>query len=126
MKKIITLAALAVSLGLTVTGQAFAHGAKPQHGGVVKSVNDITFELVSKDGKAVIYVDDHGQQKATAGASATLTVLSGKTKSQTVLAAAGTNELVSKDDVKLSAGSKAVASISFPDKPAMSVRFAVK
>lgn len=124
MKNIVTLSALALSL--TVAGQAFAHGAKPQHGGVVNSVNDITFELVSKDGKAVIYVDDHGKQKATAGATATLTVLAGKAKSQTVLAAAGTNELVSKDDVKLSAGTKAVALITFPDKPAMSVRFALR
>ncbi len=124
MKTSITLTALAFSLALSTP--AFAHGAKPQHGGVVKSVNDITFELVSKDGKAVIYVDDHGKQKATAGASATLTVLTGKAKSQTVLAAAGTNELVSKDDVKLTSGTKAVASITFPDQPAMSVRFAVK
>lgn len=126
MKKILTLTTLTVALAMAASGPVLAHGAKPQHGGVVNSVGDLSFELVSKDGKAVIYVDDHGKQKATAGANATLTVLSGKKKAYSVLEASGINALVSKEDITLAPGTKAVASISFPDKPALSVRFAVR
>lgn len=124
MKKIVTLAAIAISLA--VSGQALAHGAKPKHGGVLQSANDLSFELVNKDGKAVIYIDDHGAELPTAGASGTLTVLSGGKKSEAVLEPMGANALVSKSEVKFERGAKAVASIVLPGKERMSVRFARK
>lgn len=124
MKKIVTLAAIAISLA--VSGQALAHGAKPKHGGVLQSANDLSFELVNKDGKAVIYVDDHGAELPTAGASGTLTVLAGGKKSEAVLEPMGANALVSKSEVKFERGAKAVASIVLPGKERMSVRFARK
>jgi hypothetical protein len=124
MKKIIALTAIA--LGLAFSGQALAHGAKAKHGGIVQSAADLSFELVAKDGKAVIYVDDHDEELLTAGASGTLTVLSGTSKSELTLVPAGTNTLVTKEDVKLAAGAKAVASITLPGKEAISVRFAKK
>ena len=124
MKKLIALTAIAV--GLAVSAQALAHGAKPKHGGVVHSAGDLSFELVGKDGKAVIYVDDHGAKLPTVGATGTLTVLSGGKKSETLLEASGTNTLTSKTEVKLAPGVKAVASIAMPGKETISVRFSQK
>lgn len=124
MKKIITLAAVAV--GMALSGLSFAHGAKPKHGGVIQSAGDLSFELVSKDGKAVIYVDDHGADLKTAGATGSLTVLAGAKKSQTTLIPSGSNELTSQTPVKLERGSKALASITLPGKEAIRVRFSQK
>ncbi|MBC7859463.1 MAG: hypothetical protein H7Z39_11945 [Burkholderiaceae bacterium] len=124
MKKLIALTAIAV--GMAMSGQALAHGATPKHGGVVHNAGDLSFELVGKDGKAVIYVDDHGAELPTAGATGTLTVLSGGKKSEALLEPTGTNALTSKTEVKLARGAKAVASITLPGKEAISVRFSHK
>ncbi len=122
MKKIIAIAVLA----LGVANGAMAHGAKPKHGGVIQSVDDVSYELVNKDGKAVIHVDDHGTGRSTAGASGTMTVLTGGKKSEVVLASGGGNMLVSKSKVQLQAGSKAIAAITFKGREAVRVRFAFK
>ncbi len=124
MKKLFALGAIAI--GIAVSGQALAHGAKPKHGGVVQSAGDLSFELVTKDGKAVIYVDDHGAERSTVGANGTLTVLAGGKKSEAVLEPMGANALASKGEVKFERGAKAVASIVLPGKEAISVRFARK
>ena len=124
MKKLIALTAIA--LGMALSGQSLAHGAKPKHGGVVQSAGDLSFELVSKDGKAVIYVDDHGADYATAGASGSLTLLSGARKSEAALEPSGSNGLTSTTKVKLERGSKALASITMPGKEPIRVRFSQK
>ena len=124
MKKIFAVAALAA--GVILSGQALAHGAKPKHGGIVQTAGDLSFELVAKDGGATIYVDDHGKNKQTAGATGTLTVLKGTQKTQLPLASGGDNTLVVKGEAKLEKGSKAVAAVTFADKKAVSVRFSVK
>lgn len=124
MRKLFAITAIAV--GMSISGQAFAHGATPKHGGVVQSAGDLSFELVSKDGKAIIYVEDHGADLATAGATGTLTVLSGANKSEILLEPAGSNALVSRTEIKIVRGAKAVASITLPGKEAISVRFSRK
>lgn len=115
-----------ISAGLVLSGQAFAHGAKPKHGGIVQSAGDLSFELVAKDGAATIYIDDHGKDKPTAGATGTLTVLTGTQKTELPLASGGNNTLLVKGEAKLEKGSKAVASVNFADKKTVSVRFSVK
>lgn len=124
MKKLIALAAVATTLAFS--GNAMAHGSKAKHGGIVQTAGDISFELVSKDGKTTIYVDDHGKDLPMAGASGTLTVLKGTQKTAVPLEAAGGNMLVAKGDTVLAKGSKAVAAITFADKNVVSVRFSVK
>lgn len=124
MKRLLALVAIAASV--TATG-AYAHGDKPKHGGVVQSAsNDISFELVNKDGKATIYVEDHGKPVATAGASGKLTVLNGASKSEVTLEPAGENSLVARDSVKLDKGAKAIATVTFADKTSVNVRFSMK
>lgn len=124
MKRLMALVAMAVAVA--VSGSALAHGDKPKHGGFTSSASDLHFELVSKDGKATIYVDDHGKPKSTSGASGKLTVLNGAEKSEVPLEAKGDNTLETGGDVKLSKGSKAVASVTFADKKTVNVRFSIK
>jgi hypothetical protein len=124
MKKLIALAAIATTLVLS--GNALAHGSKARHGGIVQTAGDLSFELVSKDGKTTIYVDDHGKDLSTTGVTGTLTILKGKQKTEVPLEAAGANMLVAKGSAALAKGSKAVAAVTFADKNVVSVRFAVK
>ena len=124
MKKLIT--ALTLALALAASHTALAHESPARHGGIVKSAGDLSFELVNKDGKTAIYVDDHGKGLAMAGGSGTLTVLKGTEKTVATLSAGGANTLVAKDGIRLEAGAKVVASIVLPDKTTVSVRFAVK
>ena len=124
MKKIFAVAVLAASVVLS--GNVLAHGAKPKHGGIVQSASDLTFELVTKDGSTTIYVDDHGKELPSAGATGILTVLKGTEKTEVPLEAGASNTLIAKGDAKLAPGSKVVAAITFADKKAVSVRFSVK
>jgi hypothetical protein len=124
MKKLMTLAAMVMAAA--ASSSVLAHGDKPKHGGVVQEANDVSFELVNKDGKATIYVEDHGKPVSTAGATGKLTVLNGTEKSELPLEPAGDNTLVTKGDAKLGKGIKAIAALAFADKKAVNVRFSVK
>jgi uncharacterized Zn-binding protein involved in type VI secretion len=124
MKKLIALMAMAVSV--ITSDNVLAHGDKPQHGGVVSSANDLSFELVNSDGKTIVYVTDHGQPFNTAGATGKLTILNGDKKSEVPLDAGGNNTLATKGEAKITKGSKAVAAVTFADKTTVNVRFAMK
>ena len=124
MKTLFASAAIAISLACS--GPALAHGAKPKHGGIIASAADLAFELVAANGKAVIYVDDHGRALSTRDAKGTLTVLQKGKKSQSMLEASGDNTLTSTSAVKLAKGTRAVASITLPGKEPLSVRFSVR
>ena len=124
MKKLITL--VAMTLSITVAGSALAHGAKPKHGGIVATGNDLQFELVNKNNKPLIYVEDHGQKLSTAGATGKLTVLNGKEKSEYTMQPVDDNALAVNGDVRLVSRTKAVAAITFDNKKAATVRFSIK
>jgi hypothetical protein len=128
MKKQMALVAMrvAMTVAVAVSGNALAHGDMPKHGGTLSSASDMNFELVNKDGKATVYVSDHGKPVDTSGATGKLTVLNGKDKTEVSLEGAGESTLASKEDAKLAKGSKAIAAITFSDKKVMNVRFAVK
>src|SRR3546814_13345021 len=76
-----------MAIALAITGQVLAHGAKASHGGIAQSVNDLNFELVAKNGKATIYVEDHDEARSTAGATGNLTILNGAKKTEVPLEA---------------------------------------
>ena len=104
---------------------AQAHGdAKPKHGGVVQTANDMSFELVAQPDGAAIYIEDHEKAVSVAGASGKITVLSGADKAEAELKPAG-DKLEAKG-IKLAAGSKVVSSVITADKKTISVRFSVK
>lgn len=123
MKKILN--GLAFGLTLALTQPVLSHEEKPRHGGVVSEAKDLNFELVNQDGKAVIYILDHGQPVDTAKATGKLTVLNGNEKTEVDLQPAGENRLVSVSSVPLGKGAKAIASLTLGQNK-VSVRFVVK
>jgi hypothetical protein len=123
MKLISLLCAAMLGATIALPG-AFAHDSPARHGGVVRTVGDLHFELVARGGDTIIYVEDHGKPVPTAGMSGKLTILTGKEASEAPLAPAGENRLEARG-VKLGSGAKVVASI-MRDGKAISLRFAVK
>ncbi len=74
-KMMLAIAGLAASLLLTCP-VAWSHGgAQPQHGGVVESKHDLSFELVREATGASLYVTDHDEAASVEGWSGQLTVL---------------------------------------------------
>ncbi|MDC8772601.1 hypothetical protein PRZ03_13540 [Paucibacter sp. hw8] len=120
--------ALALALGLsslTLTN-AMAHGsAKPQHGGVVQTANDVSFELVVLADGALIYLVDHDEPMSSAGISGKLTVLNGAAKTEAEIRPAGDNKLEAKG-IKIGSGAKVVASLNNVEGKTVTVRFAIK
>lgn len=115
-----------VAMTLSMVQPVLAHGEKPRHGGVMSEAKDLNFELVAENGKAAVYLLDHGKPVPTANVSGKLTVMNGSEKLEVDLQPAGENKLISKSDLKLSNGAKVIASITLADKKNVSVRFAVK
>ena len=117
MKTLLTIiTAVTVSL-FSIT--AAAHGDnKPKHGGLVKEVNEIQYELVAKPDQITIYVFDHGEKITLKDASGKLTLLVGKIKTEVPLIAGGDNMLVAKGSFNVSKGTKALAVIKIAGKSA--------
>src|SRR3990167_2616908 len=104
--KILTLAA-GLTLGLALAPLAQAHDdayldtLTAPHGGQLRMAGSSHYELVlvkdskgAKDNAIVVYVTDHaGTKTPTAGASGSITLLSGKTKVSAGLAPDGDNKL---------------------------------
>ncbi len=124
----IRLHLLALSIAL-VCGPALAgsgHELKPKHGGWVQEVKDVTFELVVRDGKLVLHLDDHGKPIATQGATGRVTVLQGTDRRDVALAPAGENRMAAQEPMTLAAGAKLVTVVTLPGKAAMTARFTAK
>lgn len=121
------LIALLVGAGLCLAASmpALAHGdGEPRHGGIVKSANDLSFELVTTAAEgAEIYIDDHGDIMPAAGITGKLTVLGKSGKSETAVKPSG-DKLVA-PGAKLVSGDKAVLVLTLPTQKTASVRFAI-
>lgn len=102
-----------------------AHDAKPAHGGVVAVVKDVNYELVAKPESLALFVTDHGQPVDLKGASAKLTLLTGKDRADVTLAAAG-DRLETAGSFKVGAGTKVAGQVLLPGKAPASVRFVVR
>ncbi len=107
-------------------GAAHAEDAKPLYGGVVTQAKDINYELVAKPDSIALYIHDHGKPVDVKGASASVVLLSAKDKMDVKLVAAGENKLEAKGKFTVAAGTKAVASVTVPGKPATNVKFTLK
>lgn len=97
-------------------------GGAAKHGGAVATASDLAFELAGTADGATLYVEDHGKPFATAGMSGKLTVLNGADKAEAPLAPAGENRLQAKG-VKVTKGTKSVATVSLPNNKQVTVRF---
>lgn len=100
----------ALALGtasLVIGAPSYAHGStKPKHGGIVQIVGETSFELAAKPTGVELYLLDDGDEIASAGVNARLSIVNAKgTKSDVALKPAGTNKLEAKG-VKIAKGSK--------------------
>jgi hypothetical protein len=124
MKHLIPVACLALSF--LSMNPALAHGdVKPQYGGIVHKVNDVSFELVAQADGAIIYLMDHGKPVPSKGITGKLTVLQGSNKIEADIKEAGENTLRVLG-VKLGKGDKLVAALSNVSGKNMTVRFQIK
>jgi hypothetical protein len=116
---------LLITVTLSIGFSAQSHGTgQAKHGGVTATVNDLNFELVPTPSGALLYIDDHGKPLTPSGFTGRITVLNGTAKTEADWVVAG--DRLEAKGVKLSPGSKVVASLSNPAKKAMTVRFTVK
>jgi len=99
--------------------------ARPQRGGAVSVVNDVSYELVATKDAMALYVSDHGKPVDLAGATAKLTLLAGAKKEELVLQPAG-GALEAKGAFSLPPGTKALAQVQMKGKPAQTVRFTLR
>lgn len=121
-----TLIAAVLGLGSLALNTAYAHGtAAARHGGVVRVVNDVNFELVIDAEGATIYLVDHDEDMPSKGISGKLTVLVGAQKSEVEVKATEGNKLRA-TGVKISSGAKVVAVLNNVEGKTATVRFTVK
>ncbi len=124
--KILMMAVMLAVTPLSLTGQVFAHEAEPKHGGIVKTADDLQFELVVQKHNATLYVEDHGEPVSTADAKGKLTILNGTEKTEVALQPAETNRLEVKNVSQLKRGAKIIASVTLSDGKTLYVRFSLK
>ena len=118
--------ALAVMLGLSALAfNASAHGpSKAQHGGVVQTASDLSFELASEGDKAALYIVDHDAPADASKMSGKLAILNGTEKSEVELKPVGGNKLEA--TTKLVSGARVVATVTTAEGKAITVRFKAK
>jgi len=137
MKIALRTAAILAGFALA-SATAYAHDdatldkTSAPHGGQLRMAGLYHYELVvakdakgSADSPLLVYVTDHsGQQKfATAGASGTATVLSGKQKTTLTLAPDGDNRMKGMGKYAADPAMKVIVSITLAGKQAEQARF---
>ena len=118
--------ALAAVLSLSALAfNASAHGpSKAQHGGVVQTASDLSFELVSEGDKTALYIVDHDAPADVSKMSGKLTILNGTEKREAELKPAGGNKLEAV--AKVASGARVVATVNMGADKAATVRFKAK
>jgi len=107
------------------TGAHAGHDDKARHGGVVRVVKDVNYELVVKKDSVTLYIADHGKPVDLKGASAKVTLLSTTTRGEVELTPLA-DRLEAKGNFEAAAGTKALASVSLAGKAPQAVNFVLK
>lgn len=110
------LIVLAAVLMASALQPALAHnGTKPEHGGVVQIVGDMSFELVTGGDGVELYVEDDGDEVNSAEFAAKLTIVEGASKSEVSLTPGTGNKFEAKG-VKIVKGAKVAVLLTLKDK----------
>lgn len=125
MKKLYATSSFVITLAL-FSPAVFAHAehGQAQYGGVVAEAGMAQFELLAQSDKLIIYVSNHGQAMATAGATGKLTILEGTKKSELDLQPAGDNRLEAKGSA--ASGAKVLISVQLPNSKLMTAKAVLK
>lgn len=125
----ILAAAFIAASASTVAPLALAHAdhGKPQYGGIYGEAGTFQLELVAGEHALTFYATLHGEVISTKGASGKVTILGADGSSSEVpLVAAGENQLIAKVKHKPAPGSKILAAVSMPGKPAANIRYVIE
>jgi len=118
MKRILTVLLLggAALSAILTGGLARAHGApQANHGGIVQAVGETWLELVVRGDAVDLYVQDDGDDLASAGMTGKVTVVNGAARKEFALAPSGDNKLTGKA-AGVAKGSKVLAVLTLDDK----------
>lgn len=99
---------------------------KPKHGGLVKEVNDVQYEVVAKPGAIVVFVEDHGRKIETRGMTGKVSVRKGAERAEAPLAPAGENRLEARLNAQPAAGAVVIVQVTRPGKNEDTFRVTLK
>jgi hypothetical protein len=126
MNKLLMAVLGAATLIATNVHAGAGHDHGPKHGGVVREVKSVTYELVAKSDALTVHVSDHGKPIATAGAKAEVTLYAGNDKTVVSLEPAGDNRLEAKGSFKVGVGVRAALRVTLAGKPEAKANFNLK
>jgi hypothetical protein len=126
MKKLLIAFLGGASLVTTTLHAGAGHDHGPKHGGVVREVKSVTYELVAKSDSFTVHVSDHGKPIATAGAKGEVTLYAGNDKTVVALEPAGDNLMVAKGNFKVGVGVRAALTVTLVGKPEAKANFNLK
>lgn len=122
------LAAAWLAAGLHVA-PAFAgpgHDHAPKHGGVVRELHDVAYELVARPDSLTLHVSDHGKPVVTQGGYAEAVIYAGSEKTTVRLEPAGENRMVARGRFKVGVGVRVVLTTTLPGKTPAKAIFNLK
>lgn len=126
---ILSLFAAASLVAILDASPAFAdagHDHSPKHGGVVRELQAISYELVARPDALTLYVSDHGKPIPTQGATAEAVIYAGNQKTTARLEPAGENRMVAKGNFKVGVGVRVVLTTTLPGKTPAKATFNLK
>lgn len=128
MKSLILPLTAALSLvALLAAPPAFAgEGHGPEHGGVVREMHGVSYELVARPDSLTLHLSDHGRKIATDGAKAEAVVYANNGKTPVTLAPAGDNRMQAKGNFKVGVGVRVLLTVTLPGKAPASMSFNLK
>ena len=115
---------VALATGAVHAGGGHAHG--PRHVGVVRTLHDVSYELVAKPESLTLYVSDHGKPIPTAGVAAEAVIQAGNETRTVKLEPAGENRLVAAGSFRVGLGVRVVVTTTLPGKPPARAVFNLK
>lgn len=121
---LLAASSLAAALALPPAFAGAGHG--PAHGGVVREVKNLTYELVAKPDSLTLHVSDHGKAIPTQGAKAEATLYAGSEKTTVTLAPAGDNRMGATGSFRVGVGVRAVVTVTLAGKPPAKLTFNLK
>lgn len=102
------------------------HDATPRYGGVVATLNHLTYELVARPDAIALYVSVHGAPVDLRKGSASVTIHGGRERISADLVPAGANKLEAKGPFIIGAGAKAAVTVRLqPDAAPIALSFAL-
>ena len=103
---------------LACQGPAFAHGGgKPEHGGGMQMIGDTSIELVNGADGVTLFVEEEGEEIASTGMTAKLTILDKGAESQVTMDAASGNAFAAKG-LKIAPGASVAVMLTAKDSGA--------